>query len=338
MSADPLEARGHGLTFVVLMVALSTAASAYSGSTPVLVAMMAKDWQYSPAESGGAVTAFTLGSTLGAVAVAGWIRRWHVRRILALSMALAGGANLMLALHPGFRLVVALHLIAGLGTGAANAAAVGYLVYGPTPHRDLAALTMAQSLFAALLLQAVVPGLPGGAQASGLFVLMALLMLVSWPAARQFRPTEVIPRAFRQGLLRPWGVGWILLSMFLSFASAGVVWTFMAAHAQQSGLTESTISDVLTAANVLSLLACLGVTWMARHGLYRWCVAMLLLSVVAAALLSMPLTPWRFGVGACAFLTGWTVASVIVPTLLPFYDPAGRRSALTPAVFGLGYA
>jgi predicted MFS family arabinose efflux permease len=338
MPPDVEDSGPQPLLFVALMVALSTAASTFSGSTPMLAAFLGQEWHYSPADVGWTVTVFTLGTTLGAVAVAGAIRGWRVRRILWLGMVLTVLSNGLLALHPALPAALALNLISGLGSGAVNSVAVGYLVYGPTPHRDLAALTVTQSLFAAFLLQAVIPHFVDVAQASSLFMLMALVMLVAVPAARRFRATEVIPSAYLNGPVRPLGVVLILLCMFLSFASAGVMWTFLAAHAQAGGLSEAYVSDVLTATNLLSLVMCLGVTWMARHGLYRWCLAMLAVAVLAGAALTLLVSPARFAVAACAFVASWTVASVIVPTLLPAYDPVGRRAALTPAAFGLGYA
>ena len=191
MPPDVEDSGPQPLLFVALMVALSTAASTFSGSTPMLAAFLGQEWHYSPADVGWTVTVFTLGTTLGAVAVAGAIRGWRVRRILWLGMVLTVLSNGLLALHPALPAALALNLISGLGSGAVNSVAVGYLVYGPTPHRDLAALTVTQSLFAAFLLQAVIPHFVDGAQASSLFVLMALVMLVAVPAAQTSQPHAI---------------------------------------------------------------------------------------------------------------------------------------------------
>ena len=68
MPPDVEDSGPQPLLFVALMVALSTAASTFSGSTPMLAAFLGQEWHYSPADVGWTVTVFTLGTTLGAVA------------------------------------------------------------------------------------------------------------------------------------------------------------------------------------------------------------------------------------------------------------------------------
>jgi predicted MFS family arabinose efflux permease len=261
-----------------------------------------------------------------------------MRRILWLGMWTTLGGSLLIATDPALPVALASNLVVGLGAGAIASSSAGYLVYSADPQRNLAALTVAQNLYATLLLQAVIPRFAEGSQASSLFVLMGLVMLAVIPAIRQFAPGEAIPPAYHDGPVRPWGVFLILFSVFLSFVSGGVVWTFMAERAHSAGIGEGFVSDVLTGCNLLSLLLCLGVKWMGGRHLHRWGMLTLGLSTLGVAVLTLPVTPWRLAAGSAIFVGFWTLSSVLVPTLLPAYDPVGRRTALTPAAFGLGFS
>lgn len=338
MSPTLSPGRRHSALFIAAMIALGCAAFTFFLSTPLLVPLMARQWGFTPSHIGFIVTADTAGNTLGALAVALGIRGWPVRRLMGLGMLAMMGGNGLIAGGLGLPASMLGGLIAGVGNGVVSGTAMGFLAYSDKPQRNIGLMVVCQNLYAMLLMGGIIPGISNHWQASGTFVFVAAVSIVCVPAALLFARGETIPAAFRQGEVHKLGVYLTLLCLYTCYAGVGVIWTFLGTLAESAGLSKPFIAQVLAVGNFSSLGACFLVQAMARHNLYGWSLGVVSASAAAAVVLALPLTPTSFITATIVFVGCWTLTGILVPTLLPVYDPVGRHAALTPAVLGLGYS
>ena len=324
--------------FTAAMVMLGCVAFTFFLGTPLLVAFMSQQWGLTPSQVGFIVTADTAGNTLGALAVAKGIRGWPMRRILGLGMLCMMAGNAVIGLGLGMSVSIAGGLIAGLGNGSVSGSAIGFLAYSREPQRNIGFLVVCQNLYAMALMAVILPTVGGQWQASGAFFFIAAVGSVCLPAMFLFKRGETIPAAFRDGKVNKAGVYLTLLTLYACYTGVGVIWTFLSTLAESQGLDKEYIGKILAIANFASLAACFLVKAMARHSLFGWSRFVVTVSAIGAAGLAMPLTPTSFAVATMAFVGCWTLTGVLVPTLLPVFDPVGRHAALTPAILGLGYS
>lgn len=336
-SQGPL-GRPQSPLFITAMVALGCVAFTFFLCTPLLVAFMAQQWGFSPSQVGFVVTADTAGNTIGALAVAKGIRGWPMRRILGAGMLCMMVGNAVIGLGLGMPVAIAGGLFAGLGNGVVSASAIGFLAYSREPQRNIGILVVCQNLYAMALMAVILPTVGGQWQASGAFFFIAAVGIVCLPAMLLFKRGETIPAAFRDGKINKAGVYLTLLTLYTCYTGVGVIWTFLATLAESQGLDKAYVGKVLAIANFASLAACFFVKAMARHSLFGWSRFVVVVTAVGAAGLALPLTPTSFAVATGAFVGCWTLTGILVPTLLPVFDPVGRHAALTPAILGLGYS
>lgn len=338
MTSIPSPGRRHPRLFIAAMVMLGCVAFTFFLGTPMLVALMAQQWGFTPSQVGFVVTADTAGNTLGSLAIAVGIRGWPIRRIMTAGMLAIMGGNALIAAGLGLNVAIAGGLVAGLGNGVVSSTAIGFLVYTAQPQRNIGIMVVCQNLYAMVLMGAILPTLGGHWMASGGFLFISAVATVCVPAMLLFSSRETIPQAFREGRVMKTGVYLTLLSLYAFYTGAGVIWTFLATLGESAGLSKQMVGQTLTIANTASLAACFLVQPMARHSLYGWSLAMVAACGCAALSLTGPLTAVSFGIGAGAFVACWTLTGILLPTITPLYDPVGRHAALTPAVLGLGYA
>lgn len=338
MPSNPFPGRDHPRLFIAAMVMLGCVAFTFFLGTPMLVALMAQQWGFSPSQVGFVVTADTAGNTLGSLAIAVGIRGWPIRRIMTAGMLAIMGGNALIAAGMGLNIAIVGGLIAGLGNGVVSSTAIGFLVYTPNPQRNIGVMVVCQNLYAMVLMGAILPTLAGHWQASGGFLFISAVASVCIPAMLLFTSREAIPQAFREGKVMKLGVYLTLGSLYAFYTGAGVIWTFLATLGESAGLAKPFITQALTIANFASLGACFLVQPMARHSLYGWSLSMVVVCGLAAVMLSLPLTVGSYIVGVMDFVACWTLTGILLPTITPLFDPVGRHAALTPAVLGLGYA
>jgi predicted MFS family arabinose efflux permease len=324
--------------FIATMVVLGCVAFTFFTATPLLVAFMAQQWGFGPSQIGFIVTADTVGNTFGALAVAKLIRGWPVRRIMGCGMLAMMSGNGLIGLGLGLDISMFGGLVAGLGNGVVSASAIGFLAYSKNPQRNISFLVVAQNFYAMALMGVILPVIGGQWQASGSFFFIAAVGIVCLPAMFLFARKETIPAAFRQGEVNKAGVYLTLLTLYACYTGVGVIWTFLATLGESAGLQKEYIARVLAIANFASLASCFVVGAMARHSLFGWSRFVVAMTAIGAAGLAMPLTPVSFAVATMVFVACWTLFGILVPTLLPVFDPVGRHAALTPAVLGLGYS
>jgi DHA1 family inner membrane transport protein len=320
------------------MIALGCAAFTFFLGAPIFVALMAREWGFTPSQIGSVVTADTVGNTLGALAVARGIRAWPVRRIMASGMVAMIGGNALIAAGVGLGVAIGGSLVAGIGNGIVSGTAIGFLTFSDQPQRNVGLLTVGQNLYAMLLMALVLPAISAHGGAGGAFLFISGAALVCLPAMLMFTSREIIPVAFREGQVHPLGAYVTLLTLYVFYVGVGIIWTFLATRAEGAGLPKEFVQHTLAIANFASLGACFLVTPMARHHLYGWSLAAVVASCAAAWVLQAPLTPSTFVAATLAFVACWTLSGILVPTLTPAFDPVGRHVALTPAFLGMGYS
>ncbi len=338
MTFVPPPPRKHPRLFVAAMIALGCAAFTFFLGAPIFVALMAREWGFTPSQIGSVVTADTVGNTLGALAVARGIRAWPIRRIMTAGMLAMAGGNALIALGLGLGAAVAGGLVAGIGNGIVSGTAIGFLTFSEQPQRNVGLLVVGQNLYAMLLMALVLPMVSAHGGAGGAFLFIAAVSAVCLPAMLLFTPREIIPVAFREGEVHRLGAYVTLLTLYVFYVGVGIIWTFLATRAEGAGLPKDFVQHTLAIANFASLGACFLVQPMARHHLYGWSLAVVVVSCAASYVLAAPLTHASFVGATLAFVACWTLTGILVPTLTPAFDPVGRHVALTPAALGMGYS
>ncbi len=333
-----ISTRRHPALFIAAMVVLVCVSFTFFLGAPQFVALMTHQWHFTQSQIGFIVTADTIGNALGALAVALGIRGWAVRNIIGAGMLAIMGGNALIAAGLGVQLAIGGGFLAGVGNGIVSGTAVGFLTYGAMPQRNIAIMVVAENIYAMLLNVAVLPGVGGHWEATGVFLFISAVAVVCVPAMLMFGRKETIPAAFREGKVRQAGVYLTLLSLYVFYVSVGVVWTFLSTRAEGAGIDREVINHMLGISNILSLVVCFLVPAMARHSLYGWTLLVLCLCMATEVLLACPLTVTTFAVATLAFVPMWTLTGILLPTHVQAFDPVGRHAALIPAVLGLGYS
>ena len=333
-----ISTRRHPALFIAAMVVLVCVAFTFFLGAPQFVALMTHQWHFTQSQIGFIVTADTIGNAVGALAVALGIRGWPVRRILGAGTLAIMGGNALIAAGLGVQLAIGGGFVAGIGNGIVSGTAVGFLTYGVAPQRNIAIMVVAENLYAMLLNVAILPGVGGRWEASGVFLFITAVCVVCLPAMAFFGRRETIPAAFREGRVHKAGVYLTLASLYIFYVSVGIVWTFLSTRAEAAGIERPVINQMLGISNILSLVVCFLVPAMARHSLYGWTLLVLVLCTGSQVLLAAPLSVTSFAVATIAFVPMWTLTGILLPTHVPAFDPVGRHAALIPAVLGLGYS
>ena len=324
--------------FILAMVLVVCFATAFVLATPGFVLLMAAQWGYGSSRLGLFVTVDSIGSALGPLLLSGLLSRMPVRRVFIASALGFAAGNVLTATHPVFGAILASRALSGTSGGVLAALGVRYLALSAGSERNLALMTIGQTLYSSLVLTVALPAVGATAQATGAFALLAIQALLCAPMAWLFRRGEPLT-ADRPGdgpTQRAGSLGCLLAILSLNTA-VGVVWTFLGPRGLAAGLDEALVDRVLGAANLLSIAGCACVPFVVRRGrLYAGCIAALALCAAAALALALPPQAWLFVAASVVYVVAWAAAITLMMAAMPGFDPVGRYVMLIPAALCVG--
>lgn len=326
--------------FVAAMLALGVFAPTVFMGLPAVVGQVAQQWGFREASLGVAVFAEVLGMSGGALLVAFAPGRRSVRQVLLAAALLAAAANLATLATHDFVAFAACRCVAGVGAGALNGIAMGYLSYTRTPQRHLGMLLMGQVLWGMALLALILPALGAAWGAVGVFSCVAALFAALSLAAPLFGRAETLcaPQQEKGARVDRGGALLTLVALFALYGGVGVVWTFLERIGSDAGLSGAYVANVLAVANFVSLAACALMPRLgAGSGLRRWTLINLAGCMLAAASLALPTSPLSFALGSVVFIVCWTGGALLIFATIPQYDLVGRFAALSPGFLALGF-
>jgi predicted MFS family arabinose efflux permease len=330
----PVRTRG----FLLAMVVAVCFATAFLLATPGFVLLMAAQWNYGIRQLGLFVTADSIGSAMGPLLLSGWLSRLPVRRIVVSSALCFAIGNALTALHPAFDWILASRVMSGTSGGVLTALGVRYLALSTGSGRNLAWMTIGQTLYATLMLMWVLPTLGQAARADAAFGLLALQGLLCLPLFVLFRSGEPLT-ADRPGVgaLDRAGALLCLLAILSLNTAAGVVWTFIGHQGLAAGLVAAHVDRVLGGANLLSIAGCAWAPFAVRRGqLFTGCIVAVALCAASALALAWPPQAWLFVLGGLVYVVAWAAAITLMMTAVPDFDPVGRYVMLIPTAICVG--
>jgi len=325
--------------YAAALLWLACAGYAFFGGMPAYVVQMAADWHYTASQQGLIAMAEVVGNAIGSLLLVHVIHGRSARFTLALGLLMQVVGNAAMCGDPEFWLACGARVFAGVGGGIVFGTAIRYVSLNPRADTLLPLMVVCQYLGMTLLTSVVVPGLGSIGASLGFCVAMAgfsLLVLCFFMDGGKVVGESVdgeLPRVRS-------GAAWLVLaSIFLVSASAGVAWTFLESVGLASSLAPDQVHKAIGASAVPTVLVCLCMPKLLRRGWVLSSGTVLLgVCTAGALLLTTPLTPWTFFVGATAFTGGWMASGVAQYAMLPTFDPVGRHIALIPACVGIGSA
>ncbi|MEU3625663.1 hypothetical protein BS329_38820 [Amycolatopsis coloradensis] len=211
-------------------VATGAANHAVTGLMPALV----DDLHLSIAIVGQLSTAFGLASGLAAPIIGILTAHWSRRRVLLAGLLLTVAGNAVAAVAPGFGLLIAARILAGLGSAAAMAAALGQAAELNAPERR--ARAMAVVIGGLTLALAIAPPLAALAAAhhgpAPVFAALTALAVLALAVARTVLPEQApdaapVPFAGHLRAITLPGIRPVLAAKFLMATAAFMVQTYL---------------------------------------------------------------------------------------------------------------
>ncbi|WP_338759582.1 MFS transporter [Massilia sp. METH4] len=293
--------------------------------------------------AGLTVTLFLGGAVAACLALAPCFDRLPRRPCAIGGYALASLALVLVAQNRSWPVLLALHLLAGAGTGCALSMAHGAMGRGANPHRLFAFAGAALGVFA-LVFYAIVPQVMSRIGAPGLFLVMggvmacAALGALAFPEGRSHEPVGSPAQGAASGAIprRAWllVIGTALLAL-----NQSLVFSFLERIGIARGFGSGQVNAVLAAIGLVNLVPA------ALAGLLQRRLPSAPLAVAAAALqacLALIVTssttfmPYAVAAGVYAFVL--IFAHTFLFGLAARIDPSGRTTALTPAMLMTGSA
>jgi len=324
--------------FVLAMVAVVCFATAFVLATPGFVLLMAAQWRYDSTQLGLFVTLDSIGSALGPLLLAGVLNRLPVRRVFIVSALCFALGNALTAGHPAFAATLAARALSGVSGGVLAALGVRYLALSARSERNLAWMTIGQTVYSSLVLTLVLPAIGRGGQATGAFTLLAVQALACVAFVALFRSGEPLTADRRgSGEVRHSSALLCLLAILSLNTAVGVVWTFLGPRGLAAGLDDAMVDRVLGGANLLSIAGCAGVPFAVRRGrLFGGCTGALAICAGAALALALPPQPALFVLASLVYVLAWAAAVTLMMVAMPGYDPVGRYVMLIPTALCVG--
>lgn len=310
---------------------------------PVWVGTLMGHYRFDPQQAGGLATLFLAAAVLASVALAPLFGRLPRRAIAVVGFGVAGAAFFGASVLQGFAGMAALHVIAGLATGAALSVAHGTIARGANPHRLFAIVGIALGVFAVAFF-AVVPPLLAALDGTVLFQAFAAVMavaavvaLLAFPQAGGAEPEAAasaaraapMPRAVWFGIV---GVACMGLVQAMTFA-------FLERVGNARGFGMAAVTGVLVTLSIVNLFpaalaAVLEKRWAARSVLLTGPVLQaLLVALIMQSTVFMP-----YAAAASVFAAVMIFTHTFAFGLLARLEPSGRALAATPAMMMTGAA
>lgn len=319
---------------------------------PLILVALASTYGFSNPDLGWISAAEGAGLLLGAVGVS-LLARWRSYKVLvAIGIGIAVVADIATLGISGVALFCAIRLLAGFGSGLCYSAAIGALSRTSRVDRSFSILAAVLVVVNSLDLW-LVPNVGGSWGIRGVYLSLACLYLLPAlllryvpgspaqdadqrnapsPARAQGAPSVGMSQELRRAL--EWQC---LLAVILFNLAASAFYAYSGRIGTSSGLSEHSVSIILTLCNLISGTgSMLAYALSRRWGQHRPQLAALTVMFTVFLTWALHLSALTFMIGTLLFFEVWTIVVVFQLGTLSNIDGTGRKVALIPAAQGIG--
>ena len=316
-----------GYTVMVSVPVLSTALVEKVGFTAVQVGRI---WG---ADLGG----MSLGAILSAMLVA-WVNR---RYLIMAGVILSIVANAFCLVFVTYEQVLALRVVAGIGSGIFTAVAVVTLGGTTFPVRAFNMLLLGFAFSTALELH-FLPQLTMN-EIYLFFIALALscALFIRWIPSRPLNAEEMALQAENNDTVEDWCVPKILpviclVAVCFTYINIGGYYTYIELAALADGVADEWVGPILTWSSIFAIIGCVIAYFATRFGLFKPLFVSLLAMATIVIMLSAGINDINIVVSLFGFMTLWTFIDVYQSAMMAHMDRSGSLVALLPSVQGFG--
>lgn len=309
---------------------------------PLWVGALVQQYGLDFEHAGLTVTLFLVGAVGACLTLAPRFDRLPRRACAVGGYTLAAAGLWMVAHTRSWPALMALHLVAGVGTGCALSMAHGAMGRGSNPHRLFALAGTALGVFA-LAFYAIVPQIMLAVGAPGLFMVMAGLMACAALGALWFpegRGQERSGHSLKQHATPMPPQAWLLVGgTALLAVNQSIIFSFLERIGIMRGFGADHVNGVLAAIGLVNLTpAALAGILQKRLPPVPVAIAAAVFQAGLALTISSSTTFVPYAVAASVYAFVLIFAHTFVFGLAARIDPSGRTTALTPAMLMVGSA
>ncbi len=310
-------------------------------SVPVLSTALVDKVGFSAEQVGRVWGADLGGLSLGAVIAALLVARMNRRHLVLIGVALSIGANVLCMVFTDYEAVLALRVLAGVGSGIFTAVAVVTLggTTNPTTAYNLELIGFA---FSTALELNYLPQLTMNEIYLFFSILAALCaVLVFWIPARPLSGEDLAEQEKHQQVAENWHVPkimpWLcLIAICFTYINIGGYFTYIELAALADGVSQDWTGTVLTWSSFLGIAGCLIAYLCTRFGLFKPLFLSLITMAVIVAMLALGINDVNLALSLFGFMTLWTFVDVYQSAMIAHMDRSGALVALLPSVQGFG--
>ncbi|MBQ76549.1 MAG: MFS transporter [Gammaproteobacteria bacterium] len=310
-------------------------------SVPVLSTALVQKVGFTEEQVGHIWGADLGGLSIGAIISAMLVARINRRYLVFIGVGLSIGANALCMFFTDYEMVLALRILAGVGSGIFTAVAVVTLggTTNPTTAYNLELVGFA---FSTALELNYLPQLTMNEIYLFFMILSGLCAaLVFWIPARPLSKKELAEQEKHQTIHEDWHVPkfmpWLCLAaVCFTYINIGGYFTYIELAALADGVSQEWTGSVLTWSSFLGIAGCLIAYVCTRYGLFKPLFVSLITMAAIVAMLALGINDINLAVSLFGFMTLWTFVDVYQSSMVAHMDRSGSLVALLPSVQGFG--
>jgi predicted MFS family arabinose efflux permease len=311
-------------------------------SVPVLSTALVEKVGFSEIEVGRIWGADLGGLSIGAIIAALTVARVNRRFLVMAGVILSMAANLLCLVFVDYDQVMALRVVAGIGSGLFTAVAVVSLGGTTKPVTAFNMLLFGFAFSTAAELH-FLPQL----SMNEIYVFFAVLaaicaVFVRWVPSRPLSEDELAEQVKDEDDKREdWHVPKILpiiclIAVCFTYINIGGYYTYIELAAHADGIADAFMGPVLTWSSLFAIVGCILAYFAHRFGLFRPLFVSLFAMFAIVVMLSAGISNFNIVVSMFSFMTLWTFVDVYQSAMMAHMDRSGSLVALLPSVQGFG--
>ncbi len=310
-------------------------------SVPVLSTALVQKAGFSAEQVGRIWGADLGGLSLGAIIAAFTVAKVNRRYLVIAGVVLSIIANALCMMFTTYEQLLALRVIAGIGSGIFTAVAV--VTLGGTTKPVIAYnLELLGFGFSTALELHFLPKFTMN-QIYFFFIILAVIcaVFVRLIPARQSTEEELVQQEKQQDDREDWHVPKILaviclIAICFTYINIGGYYTYIELAVLEGGLDESFVGNILTWSSIFAIIGCVLAYFASRYGLFKPLFISILAMAGCVMMLNFGITPSTYVISMFGFMTLWTFVDVFQTAMLAHMDRSGSLVALVPSVQGFG--
>jgi len=310
-------------------------------SVPVLSTALVERVGFSPEQVGRIWGADLGGLSLGAVISALLVARMNRRLLVWIGVVLTVAANAMCLVFTDYEALLALRVMAGIGSGIFTAVAVVTLG-GTTKPTTAYNLELVGFAFSTALEMHYLPQLSMN-EIYLFFILLAIVsaFLVFLMPDKPLSAAELVEQNNHVDASVNWNVpkympALCLIAIVFTYINIGGYFTYIELAALADGVSQEWTGTVLTWSSFLGIAGCAIAFYAARFGLFKPLFISLIIMSAVVAMLSFGINDVTIVISLFGFMALWTFVDVYQSAMVAHMDRSGSLVALLPAVQGFG--